>query len=124
MGHIGIKEKDKLEHELTGYMIGVEYLYHLGNDLNGTTIFGSIQDLYNAWEYMNETQFPQDGMVKVKVGYIEHIKAEDCWKAKQKEEMREKLIEDQIKKNKCIRIGNSVIKADLVIDILKREGFL
>lgn len=90
MGHAVWKKEDKDDKELIGYMFGVDYGYHLGNDALGTTVYKDIQDLYDSHresqknvleddKYPGIKNFPQDGIVKVRIEFLEHIPAEDCW---------------------------------------------
>ena len=124
MGHCLIKENYKNKSELLGYMCGVDFLYHLGNDINGAVVYPSIQDLYAHMKYPSETEYPQDGIVRVVVEFKEHIAAENCWSAKTEEEKREKLIEDQTNREGHLRVGDSVMRADFLIGLLKSKGFL
>lgn len=86
MGHINIKKDAKPDNEHIGYMVGVEYLYHLGASIAGGKVYPNIKSLYKEWTYMNESSYPQDGIVKVRIEFIEHVSAEKCWDAKECEE--------------------------------------
>ena len=91
MSHAEWTKEDVGEKEKIGYVYGVEYGHHLGNDLFGVPVYPSIRALYESMrmnqknvieedKYPGSINYPQDGIVKVRIEFLEHIKAEDCWK--------------------------------------------
>lgn len=87
MSNITIDKDDKKP--TVCYMIGCDFLYELGEVMGGATVFTNIADIYESRSYFSETYPPQDGIVKVKVTFLEHIPADKAWSEKLTEENNE-----------------------------------